>query len=748
MATINQEARSGQTILPRETIDVLRQTPMHTILEVLGYDVRHTPSGNYHSPFREDKDPSFHIDERQHLFFDHGGDNDSGDTIGLVRKLLNVSFEDACKFLLEMNPSVSSELTPRKGDSQKPVSGALTGYVNHSGGAIGADTEWGSVGHTYGVVSKHYYHGNKTPNGNTPVSEEDFAEGKEAVYRANKTLWRRPEKVMDLLARNWMQVKNAEAVFAVGVIDRSRLLELADRQRTYYQVSGGTGWAVQMAIDSGKPVYVFDQDFRQWYTYNPTEETQGGWARLGAAPVLTQNFAGIGTRQLNDAGRAAIADTYKTTIRHLIVNETGKARDEDFMKALDRGKKVNVWAGSSENTELSNMAIRPFSLRGVLYHSVEQWFQYNKALFARDEKTAKEILECESPYEAKLLGRQVRNLDTKGWAAISESVMEMGVRLSFTANPDAADKLLQTGNALITHEQEKGIWKETFPYILMKVRASMQRQLLDDHGEYRGTSVIELKEIKEGITSPSLLKYETLERAIHPDILNRYCHQVSYSVTTQTPEGEKKMTHLAIGFPNHAGQWALRGLPYKDRSGKMNSGIKRSTGNDATYISCEGTYITDAEPKPSHRNVVVFEGFNNFLSWLSWKEQIVPKDSDVVVLNSVNNLERALPFILSHSTVYTYLDVDKNGTGQKATETISKAAAGKGVELKDCSYIYGNKGLNDLNDMWKARSAELRKAGHVSKLDRPAQTQGQSVQQSVHQEGETTHKKGGFTRSH
>mgnify|MGYP007085180442 FL=1 len=54
---------------------------------------------------------------------------------------------------------------------------AVTTYVNHSGGAIGSDTMWGEIGEEYGVVSNHYYHGAKTPNGNIEITEEQFERG-------------------------------------------------------------------------------------------------------------------------------------------------------------------------------------------------------------------------------------------------------------------------------------------------------------------------------------------------------------------------------------------------------------------------------------------------------------------------------------------------------------------------------------------------------------------------------------------
>lgn len=174
----------------------------------------------------------------------------------------------------------------------------LQGYVNHSGGAVGSDTYWGEVGARFGVTSNHYYHGNKTPNGNVAITEEQFQEGKAHVLQANETLNRQPEKYMDLLARNWMQVKNADAVFAIGHISKGI-------------VDGGTGWAVQMAIDAGKPVYLFDQIRNQWF-----RNTSGTWA-VTEVPTLTPNFAGIGTRELNEQGKKAIEDVYAKTLQHL-----------------------------------------------------------------------------------------------------------------------------------------------------------------------------------------------------------------------------------------------------------------------------------------------------------------------------------------------------------------------------------------------------------------------------------------------
>lgn len=181
-------------------------------------------------------------------------------------------------------------------------------YTNHSGGAIGSDSYWGKVGEKYGVTSKHYYAENsKTPNGNTIVSKKDLLEADQHLKKANETLKRKfptsKDYVNNLLRRNWQQVKNSDAVFAVSTI-KDNIVE------------GGTGWAVQMAIDNGKPVYVFDQNTNMWYKYiNKT------WVKIDT-PILTKNFAGVGTRNLSEEGKKAIEDVYKKTFTPTSNNET------------------------------------------------------------------------------------------------------------------------------------------------------------------------------------------------------------------------------------------------------------------------------------------------------------------------------------------------------------------------------------------------------------------------------------------
>lgn len=192
-------------------------------------------------------------------------------------------------------------------------------YVNHSGGAVGSDSYWDAIGEKYGVVSERYYYGNKTPNGNHQITQEQFEEGKEHVLKANETLHRIPDAYMNLLSRNYAQVKNADAIFAVGHLKNGI-------------VDGGTGWAVQMAIDDNKPVYVYDQVRKQWFS-----NINSQWQVFSGIPKLTKNFVGIGTRELNQDGKDAIKQVYENTFNEEEMFDDSKF-DQSNMDHCKKGK--------------------------------------------------------------------------------------------------------------------------------------------------------------------------------------------------------------------------------------------------------------------------------------------------------------------------------------------------------------------------------------------------------------------------
>jgi len=176
-------------------------------------------------------------------------------------------------------------------------------YVNHSGGANGADSYWDEIGREYDFNNHiHYWYKKMNPKSEPQhqVTEEDYLEGIKMIEKANLTLKRQHiNKYMHLLARNWSQVKYSDSIYAIG--------KLKNTKRT--QVNGGTGWAVQMAIDTKKDVYLFDQDKEKWFYWDYNDNK----FLTCVTPTLTKNYAGIGTREISESGKNAIRNVYKKT---------------------------------------------------------------------------------------------------------------------------------------------------------------------------------------------------------------------------------------------------------------------------------------------------------------------------------------------------------------------------------------------------------------------------------------------------
>jgi hypothetical protein len=208
------------------------------------------------------------------------------------------------------------------GDTSENQPTGLSQFTNHSGGAEGSDTQWDVIGKDFGMVNnKHYYTGVKGPKnaplGNVDITDEPIAvEGASKVAQAAKQMWGYKYTTMkdQRLIRNWAQVANSDAVFAIGTLGKEGDIWKGDeksaepRKLLKFAVQGGTGYAVEMAIQAGKPVYVFDQTYEKWFAW------EDGKFRISDVPTLTTKFAGIGTREINEAGKQAIRDVYENTL--------------------------------------------------------------------------------------------------------------------------------------------------------------------------------------------------------------------------------------------------------------------------------------------------------------------------------------------------------------------------------------------------------------------------------------------------
>jgi hypothetical protein len=192
----------------------------------------------------------------------------------------------------------------------------LTKITCHSGGAEGSDTVWENKGTIYGVKTKAYSYKTKyhTTENKVEISDTDYEEGVIEITKANKVLKRYGiHRFMNLLARNWAQVKYSDEVFAIGtIVEPGKKGSKGFYNKSEFQVvDGGTGYACMCAVNNSRPLYVFDQDKDKWFRWSYTslkfievKET---------IKINFENFAGIGTREIKPNGIKAIEDLYKST---------------------------------------------------------------------------------------------------------------------------------------------------------------------------------------------------------------------------------------------------------------------------------------------------------------------------------------------------------------------------------------------------------------------------------------------------
>ena len=182
----------------------------------------------------------------------------------------------------------------------------------HSGGAAGSDTLWELFCELYGIKTKAWSYKTKSHKSDNKIeiTDEDYIEGIDKIKKANKLLGRKSiDKYMNLLARNWAQVKYSEEIFAIGCIvkegEKSKSGFIVTSKSP--SVDGGTGWAVMMAILNNKTVYVYDQIKESWYKWSYIIDS---FVKIKTPKIQSKNFAGIGTREINEAGKKAIEQVF------------------------------------------------------------------------------------------------------------------------------------------------------------------------------------------------------------------------------------------------------------------------------------------------------------------------------------------------------------------------------------------------------------------------------------------------------
>lgn len=231
-------------------------------------------------------------------------------------------------------------------------------------------------------------------------------------------------------------------------------------------------------------------------------------SKLSSLPFNNYNYSGAvpfdGFRAIKDIipqslnTLNAINDIVNTVENQNSLTEIPQQIDQE--QTTEQQETINIYAGTGENSDLSNFAVRPFKYesfeptatvgdsilfgstkevnRVITFNTVEGAFQAQKLAYAAIPQTEKEELENRlskaSGAEAREIGKSIQNLDKESWDRVSSSIMKDLITASFEQNPDALQILLSTGNAILTHKQDKGKWGTEFPRILMEVRDELR----------------------------------------------------------------------------------------------------------------------------------------------------------------------------------------------------------------------------------------------------------------------------------
>lgn len=211
-----------------------------------------------------------------------------------------------------------------------------------------------------------------------------------------------------------------------------------------------------------------------------------------AGEFNTDMFANNNIGTLNVAGNrgSKVSPEFDSQVRNTIRNAFSSPIQQDLFASEQPSETINIYAGTGENADLSNFAIRPFTISGDKpessiriggnFQTVEGAFQAQKLVFSSmsdDEKEAvKKRLETASGSQAKSIGRKIKDLNTVSWDKASSDIMKDLLLESFSQNPEALNKLLSTGDATLTHTQDKGKWGTEFPKILMEVRELLRNR--------------------------------------------------------------------------------------------------------------------------------------------------------------------------------------------------------------------------------------------------------------------------------
>ena len=268
--------------------------------------------------------------------------------------------------------------------------------------------------------------------------------------------------------------------------------------------------------------------------------------------------------------------------------------------------------------------------------------------------------------------------------------------------------------------------EETHP----SFKVDTEKNLWIDYGEGRGGSIIDLCMRMEGCTLSEAIRRLGQNASLDAAYgLSKEKSDIDTSpVTPWQPSGARKLIEVSDTLPSHLEAYLadkrcidlnrarpfLKCICYEVR-GRRYQAIGFANLSGGYELQDSGSFKGTIAPKditPIFTNkqsehttdkrqpVCVFEGFIDFLSFLSMKEEIT---FHCLVMNSVSNVARAVRYLNDRHLTHIRAFLDNDDAGRKAVGELIRA----GFKVEDMSVYYKN--FKDLNEFHVCRVREQKK---------------------------------------
>ena len=260
--------------------------------------------------------------------------------------------------------------------------------------------------------------------------------------------------------------------------------------------------------------------------------------------------------------------------------------------------------------------------------------------------------------------------------------------------------------------------EETHP----SFKVDTEKNLWIDYGEGRGGSIIDLCMHMEGCTLSEAIRRLGQNASLDAAYgLSKEKSDIDTSpVTPWQPSGARRLIEISDTLPPHFQEYLtkvrcinlekampfLKCISYEARGRRYQAiGFANLFGgyelrDDKTF---KGTIAPkDITPIFTDRaeSVCIFEGFMDFLSFLSMKEEIT---NHCLVMNSVSNVARTIRYLNDRHLTHIRAFLDNDEAGRRAVQDFIKA----GFHVEDMNIHY--KDFKDLNDFHVSRVREQQK---------------------------------------